>query len=277
MQCNRPQSSGPWTRFHFWLRLFRFVRRQLKSSNPTTSYWILFQWLGNPWQISELIFSQFALWRCLLSCWKPPDWGHKGMQLVSDSTQIGCGWCSAWQERCPRHHRTTDTSSLDCWDRQVGSERIHAGEGKWLPSAVWDRNSELPDQDAFSPVFVQFLWVCAFLWPQISIVCQQELRSSSACSAHLSPCFSSAQMKSFPLIFSSTKHSFQQNCPLYNPTLALQTVVANNKWAFWIRPACLLPTTMREQMRFTSIQMSDVNISPWPSSAFYALHCSLIG
>lgn len=277
MQFNRPESRGAKIRFHFWLRLRRFVHWQLKASNPTTSYWIPLQWLGNPWQISELIFSQFVLWRCLLSCWKPPDWGHKGMQLVSDSTQIGCGWCSVWQEKFPRHHRTTDTSSLDCWDKEGWFRKDSCCRGEVTTICSLGQKFRITRSGCvLSSICTVSMSLC-FLWPQISIVCQQELRSSSACLAHLSPGFSSAQMKSFPLTFSSTKHSFQQNCPLYNPALALQTVVANNKWAFWIRPACLLPTTMREQMRFTFIQMSDVNINPWLSSAVYGLHCSLIG
>lgn len=147
------------------------------------------------------------------------------MQLVSDSTQIAVAGVQRDKKSFPHHHRTTDTSSLDCWDKAGWFRKDSCWRGEVTTICSLGQKFRITRSGCvLSSICTVSMSLC-FLWPQISIVCQQELRSSSACSAHLSPGFSSAQMKSFPLIFSSTKHSFQQNCPLYNPTLALQTVV----------------------------------------------------
>lgn len=84
------------------------------------------------------------------------------MQLVSDSTQIGCGWCSVWQGKFPRHHRPTDTSSLDCWDKEGWFRKDSCCRGEVTTICSLGQKFRITRSGCvLSSICMQFLWVCA--------------------------------------------------------------------------------------------------------------------
>ncbi len=124
---------------------------------------------------------------------------HKGMDMVSNNTRVGCGvWqCSIgtkgpkmYQENIP-HTITPPPPAWTVETRQDGSMLSWSlRQILTLPSEYRSRNRDSSDQAFFQSSIVQFLWACVILLHRFPVLSWQERHAvwSSAAVAHLLQC-----------------------------------------------------------------------------------------